>query len=497
MEAVRRRRPSRCPLPRESGLDRPRPPDPEEPLDVPGHPPAAPAPARGAAASRARDAPRTRPARPAPLRRARAAACTARWPRCRAWRTCRRTRPRRSPRARPSAASAACCCSACRPARTSEGSSAWDDAGPVPEAIRAIRGARRSSSIATDVCLCAYTSHGHCGVLAPDGHVLNDATLPLLGSMAVAHARAGADLVAPSDMMDGRVGAIRARARRRRLRRAHGDHGLLDEVRLGLLRPVPRGRRLGPGARRPALVPDGPGQRPARACTSRCSTSTRAPTCDGQAGRPVPRRHPAPRRGHDRADRGVPGVRRARHAPRRRRSRARSTAARPRWRPSSRSAAPGLASSSPTAPSRSRVAGLVDDESARLYAEAVRAHPAAGSTRRCAPCAPSGATIRCSSSRRTAPRSSTPTATATSTTSASWGPMILGHAHPAVVEAVQRGGRARHVVRRADALGDGPRRAGQARRTRASSSCASSPPAPRPTMSALRSPAARRAATAC
>jgi len=62
--------------------------------------------------------------------------------------------------------------------------------------------------VITDVCLCAYTSHGHCGVLR-DGKVINDETLPLLARMAVAHARAGADLVAPSDMMDGRVGAIR------------------------------------------------------------------------------------------------------------------------------------------------------------------------------------------------------------------------------------------------------------------------------------------------
>jgi porphobilinogen synthase len=90
-----------------------------------------------------------------------------------------------------------------------QGSSAWDDAGPVPEAIRAIRAAAPELVIATDVCLCAYTTHGHCGVLAPDGHVLNDETLPLLGNMAVAHARAGADLIAPSDMMDGRIGAVR------------------------------------------------------------------------------------------------------------------------------------------------------------------------------------------------------------------------------------------------------------------------------------------------
>jgi porphobilinogen synthase len=64
-------------------------------------------------------------------------------------------------------------------------------------------------SIITDVCLCAYTDHGHCGVLR-EGHVVNDETLPILASMALAHARAGADVVAPSDMMDGRVAAIRA-----------------------------------------------------------------------------------------------------------------------------------------------------------------------------------------------------------------------------------------------------------------------------------------------
>jgi porphobilinogen synthase len=61
----------------------------------------------------------------------------------------------------------------------------------------------------TDVCLCGYTDHGHCGVLK-DGEVLNDESLPLLAAMAVAHAQAGADVVAPSDMMDGRVAAIRA-----------------------------------------------------------------------------------------------------------------------------------------------------------------------------------------------------------------------------------------------------------------------------------------------
>jgi porphobilinogen synthase len=79
----------------------------------------------------------------------------------------------------------------------------------VQVATRAIRAAAPGLVIATDVCLCQYTDHGHCGVLAEDGTVANDATLPLLARVAVSHARAGADLIAPSDMMDGRVAAIR------------------------------------------------------------------------------------------------------------------------------------------------------------------------------------------------------------------------------------------------------------------------------------------------
>ncbi len=93
-----------------------------------------------------------------------------------------------------------------------EGSSSWDEEGPVGAALRSIRAeAGDALVLVTDVCLCAYTSHGHCGVLDPaTGEILNDETLPLLGRMAVAHARSGADIVAPSDMMDGRVAAIRA-----------------------------------------------------------------------------------------------------------------------------------------------------------------------------------------------------------------------------------------------------------------------------------------------
>jgi len=88
------------------------------------------------------------------------------------------------------------------------GSEAAASQGAVQRSIEAIRKARLNLLIITDVCLCEYTSHGHCGMLK-DGEVLNDPTLELLANAALSHARAGADIVAPSDMMDGRVGAIR------------------------------------------------------------------------------------------------------------------------------------------------------------------------------------------------------------------------------------------------------------------------------------------------
>jgi len=91
-----------------------------------------------------------------------------------------------------------------------EGSGAWELDGIVQLAVRAIKQAVPELIVITDVCLCEYTAHGHCGVLRADGaSVDNDATLELLARTAVSHARAGADLIAPSDMMDGRVGAIR------------------------------------------------------------------------------------------------------------------------------------------------------------------------------------------------------------------------------------------------------------------------------------------------
>jgi porphobilinogen synthase len=88
------------------------------------------------------------------------------------------------------------------------GSEAYSDGGVVQKAVRAIKDRLPELLVITDVCLCEYTDHGHCGVIK-DGDVDNDATLELLVKEALSHAKAGADIVAPSDMMDGRVGAIR------------------------------------------------------------------------------------------------------------------------------------------------------------------------------------------------------------------------------------------------------------------------------------------------
>jgi porphobilinogen synthase len=90
------------------------------------------------------------------------------------------------------------------------GSGAWDDEGIVQLATRAIKQAHPDLLVMTDVCLCEYTSHGHCGLLLADGAVDNDSSVDLIARTAVSHARAGADVVAPSDMMDGRIGAVRA-----------------------------------------------------------------------------------------------------------------------------------------------------------------------------------------------------------------------------------------------------------------------------------------------
>jgi porphobilinogen synthase len=95
-------------------------------------------------------------------------------------------------------------------AKDPEGTGSYDDEGIVQLAVRALKAAHPDLVVITDVCLCEYTDHGHCGLLREDGSVDNDASVELHVRTALSHARAGADIVAPSDMMDGRVGAIRA-----------------------------------------------------------------------------------------------------------------------------------------------------------------------------------------------------------------------------------------------------------------------------------------------
>jgi porphobilinogen synthase len=89
------------------------------------------------------------------------------------------------------------------------GSGAYDDEGVVQMAVRALKEAHPDLTVITDVCLCEYTSHGHCGIVGPSGEVENDISVELLAKTAISHAEAGADAVAPSDMMDGRIGSIR------------------------------------------------------------------------------------------------------------------------------------------------------------------------------------------------------------------------------------------------------------------------------------------------
>ncbi len=114
---------------------------------------------------------------------------------------------------------------------------AFDENGIVQTALRAIRENVRDLLLITDVCMCEYTSHGHCGVIKHHD-VQNDATLKLLADSAVSHVRAGADMVAPSDMMDGRVAAIRQALDLGRFHK-HSDHGVLGQVRFRLLWSFP------------------------------------------------------------------------------------------------------------------------------------------------------------------------------------------------------------------------------------------------------------------
>ena len=136
------------------------------------------------------------------------------------------------------------------------GSGAYAEDGIVQKALEATRKQFGSELyLITDVCMCEYTSHGHCGVLC--GHeVDNDPTLSLLAKTALSHARAGADMVAPSDMMDGRVLAIRNELDRPWLYQ-YPDHVLRRKICLRLLRALPGCSRFRPLLRRPEVLPDG------------------------------------------------------------------------------------------------------------------------------------------------------------------------------------------------------------------------------------------------
>ena len=139
-------------------------------------------------------------------------------------------------------------------AKDDDGSGAWIDDGIVQQALRALRPRFPELLLLTDVCLCEYTAHGHCGVLA-DGEVDNDASLELIVRTAVSHVEHGADAVCPSDMMDGRVGAIRAELPQTPIvaysaKYASAFYGPFRDV-----------ADSAPAVRRPARLPDGRRQR--------------------------------------------------------------------------------------------------------------------------------------------------------------------------------------------------------------------------------------------
>ena len=164
-------------------------------------------------------------------------------------------------------------------------SGAYAENGIVQQAVRAVKRELPKLLVMTDVCNCEYTSHGHCGLVV-DGEVENDPTLEWLAKAAVSHARAGADIVAPSDMMDGRVAAIRQALDASRLSE-HADSFVRRQVRLGVLRAIPRGGRIDAAVRRPAQLPDGPGERPRGDARDRAGSGGRRGHDHGEAGHAV------------------------------------------------------------------------------------------------------------------------------------------------------------------------------------------------------------------
>ena len=169
-----------------------------------------------------------------------------------------------------------CCSSGCPQKKDETGSEAASPKGAVQQAVRRLKKELPELLVITDVCLCGYTSHGHCGLIH-QGEVDNDASLEALAQVAVSHAEAGADMVAPSDMMDGRVGRHPGGPGRTGLRDG-AHHELRGEVRLQLLRALPGSGGVAPRPSATAAPTRWTRPTPGRPCGRRPWTWRRGPT---------------------------------------------------------------------------------------------------------------------------------------------------------------------------------------------------------------------------
>ena len=205
------------------------------------------------------------------------------------------------------------------PARKDEAASeAFDDEGIVQMGVRALRAHVPDLVVMTDVCLCQYTSHGHCGIIQ-DGEVANDVSLEVLADTAVSHA-AGRRRHRRAVRHDGRPGRRDPVGARRRGVRDDVDPRLQRQVRLGLLRAVSRRRALGAQPRRPARLPDGSRKRPGGRARGAARHRRGRRHGDGEAGAAVSRRPAQPARPDPGAARRLPGERGVRDDRRRRRA---------------------------------------------------------------------------------------------------------------------------------------------------------------------------------
>ena len=163
--------------------------------------------------------------------------------------------------------------------KTLDARESWNPEGIAQRAVRAVKKEFPALGVITDVALDPFTTHGQDGLIDETGYVQNDLTVETLVRQARSHADAGADVVAPSDMMDGRIGAIRTSFETAGLG-AHAHSRLRGQVRVELLRSVSRGRRLGQaaGRRRQAHLSDGSGQFRRGAARGRARYRRRAPT---------------------------------------------------------------------------------------------------------------------------------------------------------------------------------------------------------------------------